>query len=392
MPDIPQEITDYIIDCAAFQRVKNTRANLAAYSLVCRAWTHRSRTQFFRKCRLLIHYYNARAFGLLLRSPVCTILPHVRHLTMVNNGDCHGAFDDIKAELKLLSGVESLKLAGSSWAIHGAAPRRGFMSSLVSVAELEISCPDVGDFDHAVLIICAFPSLRRLSVHQCRFGRSQQERHWIARPPLPAYAPPSWLQQDDAALVRPAHLTSLLIDSPGMSLILDWLNWAGSPQVTRLELSLAVLPTPIQSLTDYLHCLYDSLECLELSSLRLDGGASLANLDMAKFQRLRIFHLRKPKPYTRDALESLLPIIQSLTSTVLEMVWLSFDSRADMLSGDWCASLDRFFSQADLPALKAFRLSVSGVPIYAGSEEWFRDCFPLTDAKGVLELRFPAAV
>ncbi|KAJ7153631.1 hypothetical protein C8R46DRAFT_470972 [Mycena filopes] len=389
MPDIPQEITDYIIDCAASQRVKNTRANLAAYSLVCRAWTHRSRTHFFRECRLLLHYYNARAFGRLLRSPICTILPHVRHLTMANNGDCHGTFDDIKAELKLLTGVESLKLSGSSWAAHGAAPRRGFMSSLASVAELEIDCPDVGDFDHAALIICAFPALRRLSVRGCRFGRYQDERHRILRPPFPAYMPPSWLQQDDAALVRPPHLASLSIDAPGMPFILDWLNWASSHHVTRLELSLDAPPSPVQPVTDYLAGLCDSLEYLKLSSLRLDGGHLPDKFDMAKFQQLRELHLHKLQPYDSEALEeSLLPIIQSLASnTVLEMVWLDFDSPPPDERG-WCSTLDRFFSHADnLPALKAFRLSLPGTPGPAGSEPEFREWFPLTHAKGLLELR-----
>ncbi|KAJ7472698.1 hypothetical protein FB451DRAFT_1250406 [Mycena latifolia] len=162
IPSLPLEITDHIIDLVASQRVKKLRGNLATCSLVCRAWTARSRLHFFSDCRLLLHYRNTAAFGKLLRSPYCTILPHVRLLTMENDGAC--IFDSIKEELKLLVRIESLKLSGSSWAVHGTAPRRGFMASLATVVELDIACGNLGDFDHTLLVICAFPALRRLSL------------------------------------------------------------------------------------------------------------------------------------------------------------------------------------------------------------------------------------
>lgn len=157
----------------------------------------RSRFHFFEDCRMLLLSKNAPAFAELLRSPFCTILPHVRQLTIVNH--CKGwsrdalAFDNIKEALRLLVGLESLRLGGSSWVMHGAAPRRGFMSALGSVVELEIDCGDLGDFDHALLIICAFPSLQRLYIHQFSLSGIVQTRPQSLYSPCAPYTPPAWI-------------------------------------------------------------------------------------------------------------------------------------------------------------------------------------------------------
>ncbi|KAJ6561765.1 hypothetical protein B0H19DRAFT_1259413 [Mycena capillaripes] len=199
---------------------------------------------------------------------------------MVDNGDCHVEFDAIKEELGLLIILESGKFFGTCWAVHGAAPRLGFISSLVNVVELEIDCFDVGEFDHALLIICAFPSLRRLCLPT--FSITIKLTFQILFSPCRPFTL--------TTSVLPPPLSCLVlghIPVPTFISLLHWLSSEESQHVTRLELTL---------LGGAL--LYDPLEDLKLvlpaHLRRLEPSVFLEFLDLQNFQSLRILHIEFP--------------------------------------------------------------------------------------------------
>ncbi|KAJ7683659.1 hypothetical protein B0H17DRAFT_1137586 [Mycena rosella] len=393
VPSLPLEITDLIIDAVASQRAKNVRSNLAACSLVCRAWTRRSRSHFFKDCRLLLHYYNTARFGELLRSPHCTILPHVRRLTMESSGAC--IFDNIKEELKFLVRVESLKLSGSSWAAHGAPPRKGFMASLATVVELDIDCADLGDFDHAQLIICAFPALRRLSLPHIPMPYRVYGENSTLFEPYPPYTPPAWMRSRED-LVRPAPLMSLTIAAPAMIPILHWLNWTGSCRLTRLELA---LPSKTGShntppLVEFMYNARDSLEHLKLCS----AAAHLDNIgevfDLADFQNLRTLHFdHLLQQGNLGSLEgALVSIVRSITSPVLESVCFACDDHKLFNRIAW-GELDDFFSGSEFPRLKLVRVSREWAHTAVEDANFtseVKQLFPRVDARGLLQIQLPA--
>ncbi|KAJ7472694.1 hypothetical protein FB451DRAFT_301323 [Mycena latifolia] len=391
IPYLPLEITDHIIDLLASQPVKKLRGNLAACSLVCRDWNRRSRSHFFSDCRLLVRYRNTAAFGELLRSPHCTILPHVRRLTMENNGAC--IFDTIKEELKLLTGVESLKLSGSNWAVHGSAPRRGFMASLPTVVELDVDCETLGDFDHTLLVICAFPTLRRLTLPHIPMPLGCRE-HDSLFAPYPPYTPPAWIRPTEH-LIRPAALSSLSISAPATIPILHWLNWTGSCRLTRLELD---LPSETKSwnippLAQFLYIARASLEHLKLSS----AAAELENiahvLDLSNFKNLRTLCFDNLFQYAGLSLEgALVSIVRSLASRLLESVSFLFDDHKLFARIPW-SEIDDFLSSSDFPNLQFVRFSMDGLHTATENASFIwavKSAFLRIGALGLLQIHTPA--
>ncbi|KAJ7844736.1 hypothetical protein B0H14DRAFT_2776066 [Mycena olivaceomarginata] len=392
--DLPVELLDRIIDCVAFQRVKRVRSNLAACALVCRRWTHRSRLNFFRNCRLLLHCHNASEFAKLLRSPCCTILPHVRQLTIMNLGSSSWApkhaFDDIVDDLRLLVALESLKLSGTSWATHGVAPRRGFMAAFANVVELQISCPSLGDFGHALMILCAFPSLQRLFIY--KFSLSDKAKP--LSPPYPPYTPPAWIQRNES-LIHPPPFSFLRINAPAMIPILHWLNWADSHRhLTRLELLLSEADDGIISaenlppLQRYLS-LCSSLEHLKLVSPSkpplLNARDLQAVFDLRAFKRLRSLHIEfqhgAALSSVRAVEQCVVPIVQTIASPVFERANFVFEDGALFSEVLW-ASLDPVF--AGFPALEGVCFAGRAIQDLESS---IRLWFPKITARGLLDLK-----
>ncbi|KAJ7153651.1 hypothetical protein C8R46DRAFT_1301120 [Mycena filopes] len=240
MNELPVEIRDKIIDYS------KSRRTLAACSLVCSAWTDRAGYHLFRKLwlRLRVTYQNAPVIHDLLWSPLRTIIPNIRRLTLVNNGDYAQAFEDIDRELVKF---DSLRLSGSSWVVNGWDAGLGFTANPPTVVDLEIDCPDL---DQALLIICAFPCLRRLSVRKLRRSALAE-----VDSPFLQYAPPDSFRQTTP--VAPGPLSSLYIHAPATPSVLSWLNWTGSRHLTYLELHITWYHA-----TNYLHKLSHSLEHL----------------------------------------------------------------------------------------------------------------------------------
>ncbi|KAJ6489553.1 hypothetical protein C8R47DRAFT_1124716 [Mycena vitilis] len=341
--DLPQELTDRIIDFVAGLRVKKLRANLAACSLVCRAWLCCSRYHFFQNCRLLVHLNNTLPFGKLLRSPTCTILPHLETLTLRNNGE--SVFHEIRDALKLLTNLKSLRLCGHNWAAHGAPPPREFLSGLSSVIELEIDCKMLGHFDHIVQTFCAIPSVTRLVVRR------------LGLPPLrSALATPL---PCPTTLTNLPQLSSLLLDTPASMPIVHWLHRAGLHHLTALELSLPFIKEghdrlPLQH---YFQSLSLSLEHFTLSASHIhnDDGAPLIQDDFERvfeFGAFKNLHTCRFTNLFRDfypsPLERAIPSIVCSIASPLQT--LTFETESNAISSfsrmSWDA-LDQFLSEQE---------------------------------------------
>ncbi|KAJ7488554.1 hypothetical protein B0H11DRAFT_2406632 [Mycena galericulata] len=282
-PTLPLELTDLIIDYLAATKVKRLRANLAACALVCRAWAPRIRDPH----SFLVLYNSA------FRPPIDDAEPW-RIL-----------FDDISDALKLLTKVESLRLAGSSWEAHGVAPRLGFMQSLPNVFDLEVDCPDLGDFDHALEIFCVFPALECLTVTDLK---SPTRRLWRAHPPMPYFTP--------SRVTPPLHLTSLNIDCPANIHIFRWLNIRGDTHLTSLQLR---LPSQRASLEGF--SLFTSLPLLQQADIE-------RTFDFRAFSRLKNVRIGPlfGAIFASPIQEALPAIIRTLTSPLLTRLTLELDA------------------------------------------------------------------
>ncbi|KAJ7168689.1 hypothetical protein C8R46DRAFT_1350280 [Mycena filopes] len=264
MNDLPVEIRDKIIDYS------KSRRTLAACSL------------------------NAPVIADLLWSPICTIISHVRRLTLVNDGDYAQAFEDIDRELRLLVKLESLRLSGpSSWVVIGWDAGLAFTINLPTVVDLEIDCPDLGDFHQALLIISSPLSAGGASLSVC-----------APYAPPDAFPPKQHLFASGSAFI-PMH--------PRPS-VLSWLDWAGFYHIAHL-----VLHIMWDHATEYLHKLSHSLEHLEI------GG-------VCRFTHLRSFHLEFPlswRPGLRQPTfeGALILITHGPTSPALARVSFAFNER-----------------------------------------------------------------
>jgi hypothetical protein len=132
LPAIPQELVDYIID-----HLHNDKPSLAACSLVCRDWIPPSRYHFLPK--LSLNFVDIHHCLYILESPLCTIVPRIRHLSLHG---FHGA---------------RFRVALSRLASRLLHVRR---LSLVSV---QWCSPCQGEFT------CAFPELSELILVDCHF-------------------------------------------------------------------------------------------------------------------------------------------------------------------------------------------------------------------------------
>ncbi|KAJ6594308.1 hypothetical protein B0H19DRAFT_1094971 [Mycena capillaripes] len=309
-PSLPLEITEQIIDFVAGLKLKKLRATLAACSLVCRAWNHRSRHHFFQSCRLLVHLNNTLLFGELLRSPSCTILPHLETLTLRNNGESY--FHEIQDALKLLANLKSLRLCGMNWDAHGSPPPREFLSSLTNVTDLEIDCKALGDFDYMVETFCAIPSVTRLAIRRVR--KPKMFHSWRCTPPA-AFVPRAPL------LAIPPQLSSLLLDTPAIVPIVHWLNGTGLQCLTTLEISLPPIEDAehLLPLQLFVQSLNVSLEHFTLSAssdkdCELSQGDFQRTFEFSAFKNLRTCHFKNLFPecdYTLGPLNGAIPSIPS---------------------------------------------------------------------------------
>ncbi|KAJ6505690.1 hypothetical protein C8R47DRAFT_1037645 [Mycena vitilis] len=355
---LPGELVDMIIDLVAVQKVKRIRANLAACSLVCRAWLYRSRRHFFYRCRLLLHSQNIHGFAVLIRSPLCTIRSYVHQLSLRNDGDFPRQFDGISDVLAQLTKVTSLRLSGADWAAHGAPPRRGFMKSLPNVVDLELDCADGGDMDHALQIFCAFPALATLSV---KAFTTKEECLWRLDPPVP-YTHADYILPK--LVTPPAHLSTLSIEAPAVFHILHWLDWVGDVRLTTLNLRLATCTeADVTCLRRFLQSQSATLEdCIITHRFSgLDQGQINHILDFSAFKCLQRLHigplfgwLSAPGPI-HTALPS---VIRTLRSPVLASLTLEFQAaRFDCtfaLPEAW-SSIDTFLADTVVSAAAAKR-------------------------------------
>ncbi|KAJ7652779.1 hypothetical protein DFH06DRAFT_533720 [Mycena polygramma] len=411
---LPWELIDMIIDVVAVQKVKRIRANLAACSLVCRAWLYRSRRHFFYRCRLLLHSQNIHGFAALIRSPLCTIRSYVHQLSLRNDGHTPRQFDGISDVLAQLTKVTSLRLIGPVWAAHGAPPRRGFMKSLPNVVDLEVDCADGGDVDHALQIFCAFPALATLSV---KAFATKAERLWRLDPPVP-YTHADYLLPE--LVTPPTHLSTLSIEAPAVFHILHWLDWVGHVRLTTLNLRLATCTeADVTCLRRFLQSQSATLEdCTIIHHFsRLDEAQVNHILDFSAFKRLQRVHIGPLFGVLAalGAIHTTLPsVIRTLHSGVFTCLTLEFHAtRFDThlaLPEAW-ASIDTFLANNVVSAVAAkrppfsLRIFTSPLPTptnkdtqtmvstlekYERAVEVLTTGFPRLHALGALDLRLDA--
>lgn len=171
-----------------------------------------------------------------------------------------------------------------------------------------------------------------------------------------------------------------------MTPIFYWLNWADSHHLTRLELFLQAVsmsPEKAHPIKRYLHSLSDSLEHLKLVSSRGPCRPSSFNstgafedlFDLRHFTNLRTLHI----DFQHMALaQSVVPIVQTLVSPVLERVTFVFDEYLHFVSVPWIL-LDPFFS--DFPNLEA--ICVNGSARHSKIREWL----PNLNARGLIDIK-----
>ncbi|KAJ7141372.1 hypothetical protein C8R44DRAFT_245368 [Mycena epipterygia] len=387
-PHLPLELTDQIIDVVAGLKVKKLRANLAACSPVCRTWMRRSRYHFFQSCRLLVHRENTLLFGELLRSPSCTILPFIETLTMRNNGESF--FHQIQDALSLLMNLKSLRLCGWNWDAYDAPPARELLMSLGSVVDLEIDCPNLGEFDDALQLFCSLPSLNRLSIRKLK--RPNMFCSWRSTPPT-SFAPRVPLE-----LVTPPHLSSLLLDTPALVPIIHWLNGVGSCRLTMLELCLPLMdPDDLGPLKQFIQSLS---ACLEHFSLRaLSSKLFQAHLEdtfeFSAFKELQTCRFSNLFPgYLPSALEhSLSSIVRSITSSSLQNITFDLDGPFSDPFIDaftrWDA-LDRFLAERSHLKSVGFACTPTaksvGDDLYTKCVRDIQHAFPRISSMGLLDI------
>ncbi|KAJ6580968.1 hypothetical protein B0H19DRAFT_489637 [Mycena capillaripes] len=96
----PRELVHEFIDYLA-----EDRRSIKSCSLVCREWVFHSRSHLFEKCPLwpskIVDFCD------LLRSPACTILPHVRGIHELKHygPEDYDSFNKIAADLGRLTNV-----------------------------------------------------------------------------------------------------------------------------------------------------------------------------------------------------------------------------------------------------------------------------------------------
>ncbi|KAJ7497703.1 hypothetical protein FB451DRAFT_1386921 [Mycena latifolia] len=382
-PALPLELTDQIIDFVAGLKVKKLRANLAACSLVCHAWTRRSRHHFFQNCRLLIHRNNTILFGKLLCSPFCTIVPHVQALTMRNNGE--SLFHQIRDALGLLTNLKSLRLCGWNWDAYGAPPAREFLTSLRHVMELEIDSPNLGDFDNALQIFCALPSLAHLSIRGLK--KPKMMSGWRTTPPT------SFLPRIPL-LATPPQLSSLLLDAPALIPILHWLNGMRPCRLTTLELRLPPLNADdLGPLKRFVSSLSTSLEHFSLSSsaTTLTQAHFEETFEFGTFRRLQTCRFGKILPeFLYGSFErAISSIIRSAKSASLQNITFDLDiSRVHLFPRIHWDSLDEFLAeQAGLKSVGFVSAKPVDEDLYPNCIREIRYGFPRLDSMGILDIQ-----
>ncbi|KAJ7318122.1 hypothetical protein DFH08DRAFT_400333 [Mycena albidolilacea] len=371
-PRFPQELVDEILDYCA-----GDRPSLKTCSLVSREWVSRCRSHLFKKCSLnhhpspfksrLIHFCD------LLRSPYCTLLPHVcgiYHLIHFDRQD-YDCFDEIAADLGRLTKLRELRMTFMT-SYHPAKLDFFLHTAFPKITRLHLDlCAMPGPL---VNMICLFPALQELEI-----GTSGDipPAHPIPKPP--------------------PELRSLTLSEGSMGQILAWLDAVGHlPNVRSLTLSpvrrsdMLVVTTALQHLGDALHHLsintaYDVAE---------DYVNAIDIFDLSLHRNLETLHIHSDSLcYSGE--KEMIPLITKLVAPTLERLSVALDLGLSMYQRlDW-AALDTFLSPDQFPRLRAVTFQCSQHfdhdnpnDVDFHKHKFLGDALPLLTASGVLQTRW----
>lgn len=147
---------------------------LAKCGLVCKAWLPVSRCHIFRMVTLSATYSSPipPATLELFESPVATIPPYVRRLTLDLKYDPSTTFNGIMPYLVPFTSVQSLWLRDMDWAKVSTTSASSAVSTFSGIRELGISRVAFMTIAQLVDLICSFPQLERLDLDSIFLSQS----------------------------------------------------------------------------------------------------------------------------------------------------------------------------------------------------------------------------
>ncbi|KAF7338596.1 hypothetical protein MVEN_02085900 [Mycena venus] len=356
---LPQELIEEIL-----KHLCNDFETLEACSLVCRAWVSCSRAYLFQTFTLVPdNILRARD---LLRSPNCTLIPHVHSINARRNyyHDRDELFDGIAADLRRLTAVRTLDLSLASWSLIAAHAvranaffRTGLIAAFPNVTRLVIACDFVNQQPVPLIdMLCLFPSLEEVYIRQMDGILSRHSR--------------------DSVPPRGLHRLELCKNSPGP--ILAWLStFSHLPNVHSIVLPV-LQSHDIQSVREALRQLGSNLLHLDIT---LPYFHPSHVVDFSLHSNLRSLTIRDSWVESDDFERYTIPLIKSLAAPMLEYLSLDLDL-SEFRTFKW-AALDAFLCSPRFPRLRVVSLNWTG-----SSRDWqfMREALPLLETSGILKM------
>ncbi|KAJ7936837.1 hypothetical protein B0H13DRAFT_247101 [Mycena leptocephala] len=367
----PRELVDEILEYVGDFR------SLKASSLVCRDWVSRSRSHLFKVCSLWPS--KIPSFCDLLRSPECTIVPHVRSIRDLKHygPQDYDSFRNIAADLGRLTNVRELEMTFST--SYRPEKINPFLSTAFpSIALLVLT------FDQTPLplvdMISVFPALQELDIEVS-----------------------GAVMDIPSDTVPPRELCRLALSRNSVGPILTWLDAVDHlPNIHSLKLPslrLSDVPTvraALQRLGGALHHLGIDLRGVD------DGVNTFDVFNLSLHRNLITLDMDFSWAYSEAHVNAMIPWITKLMAPTIECLSLELDlSRSVYQSFDW-AALDAFLSSARFPRLRSvtFKCPEHGnheyydyahendddeEPDIDTEHKFLRGALPLLEASGVLQ-------
>ncbi|KAJ7318091.1 hypothetical protein DFH08DRAFT_399940 [Mycena albidolilacea] len=368
--NLPQELVDVIVDHLA-----GDSSSLKACSLASCAWVPRTRLYLFEICSLTSA--TVFSFSVILRSPHCTFLPHIRSIHVsgdVPNSTPYNSFDEpaFLVDLHRLTGVRMLEVELIFKRTHG----------------------EVAKLAHTN-ILSAFPHLTRLSltnvpmptvvqlVDTIALFLSLEELHLALVCPLPAFT------KSMVVKLPPRALHSLTLCRYSVGPILAWLHAAEHlPKIRSLKLpslwrhEVPIVCVPLEHLRNA--GALNHLRLLDAPLVWLLGGASdtapLFNLsDHPALHTLILQDYAFPYEMLSSLMQLVAPSLECLTFDLDLPSYRRFD---------W-ATLDAFLANSG--AFKRLKRVVFLQTIgYTEPREdaFLRKVLPMLESSGMLQTKW----
>jgi hypothetical protein len=245
------------------------RRSLCACSLVSKSWLPRSRYRLFESVNLDRGLTKKTLeFLALLESPLSTIAPYVRHLTLEEERGRNEYearwLNAALPRLTVLSAIESLTVDGARFEVLGTEDTTGFFASFSSLKELHLSYCTFRSSMQVIGVLSANPDLEDVSLNVLNI-QVKQNSDELPQEEEGGHIGATISDTDPLCFPPPSHLKALGIGSvDGKAEILKWLmSGTSMPPVELLQMNI-VKEEDSRSVTDFLRALGPSLKDLEL--------------------------------------------------------------------------------------------------------------------------------